>query len=834
MNSSELEDWLERVNMVSKQVNDIVSGKADVEEIERQEKVLSAKKKYEIEKKKIEEKEKEESILKGRSGKGHKENYKFFCGKCFIEYIDECKVCRSCDQATIPMEERRAELLKKAEQYQKDKNKKKERLQQWQLWKKTKAMFWKKSSTDYEKWEYFTDSEDEFEKAEKEADPIVPENDPSFQALKSDMDQRAAKIKLRKKEGNDLKEKANIQMGKKNYVMAIDLYSQALDKDRGNKYLWTNRALANIKAKRYDDAIADCTRVLESAEILEDGYLKSKDACFKALCRRAIAYKHKEEFTEALQSIEEALKLFPDEDAALNLKKDLVTKADVSKTIRLEEDKWAVPEDFEKTLTDIQKELKKEVDTFVLYKDKDLKEEDIALMKEYDFSKLYELTKEENKSLNFYFFQKGGLETLKRFFKTKSYRFENEKSKLNYLHFIHVILHDNHYYMDQLIQNNFVSIILKRIFNHFNSMFGEVEATENPQEKEQDPSIIIEDRFERMVEIEEFTEFLVLLTESHNIRYYLREKSSVLIPVFKMAIENLPQKLDDNYHVISSVLTLFGNLLVSDAGAGSGDIKDYIIRNHINEVFIGVGKIMAKSSNKYLNLKKSCMAFVSNFLVYPKVRSYLVDKLIEAADSNLEEELSIEMAISNPSLYFFQNLIKSCIHICENSIKKHKKFADNTRKLLENVSGVFLNLSYKLDDKTMMEKVTKVLNEKDVSLMSLSLLEQIMTYYSTLQHADIMCKRYVCIFARYYCSDYTGRNTNLILMILIKLLGYYKDDDVDASLEITMETTKLIVTLLQKDLELKDEILDVLSKSNKLVPHTIKTIQKGSEEDKVR
>ena len=54
-------------------------------------------------------------------------------------------------------------------------------------------MFWKKTATDYEKWEYFTDSEDEFEKAEKEAEPIVPENDPQFMAMKKDLDERAAR-----------------------------------------------------------------------------------------------------------------------------------------------------------------------------------------------------------------------------------------------------------------------------------------------------------------------------------------------------------------------------------------------------------------------------------------------------------------------------------------------------------------------------------------------------------------------------------------------------------------------------------------------------------------
>jgi hypothetical protein len=37
------------------------------------------------------------------------------------------------------------------------------------MWRKTKAIFWKKTATDYSKWDYFTDSEDEFEELEKKA-----------------------------------------------------------------------------------------------------------------------------------------------------------------------------------------------------------------------------------------------------------------------------------------------------------------------------------------------------------------------------------------------------------------------------------------------------------------------------------------------------------------------------------------------------------------------------------------------------------------------------------------------------------------------------------------
>lgn len=37
-------------------------------------------------------------------------------------------------------------------------------------------MLWKKTSTNYSKWDYFTSSSEEED--EKDAEPIVPENDP--------------------------------------------------------------------------------------------------------------------------------------------------------------------------------------------------------------------------------------------------------------------------------------------------------------------------------------------------------------------------------------------------------------------------------------------------------------------------------------------------------------------------------------------------------------------------------------------------------------------------------------------------------------------------------
>ena len=147
-------------------------------------------------------------------------------------------------------------------------------------------MLWKKTATDYTKWDYFTDSENELEEAEKNAPPIVPENDPQFKAMERDMNERSSRMKTSRAKANELKVKANELMKKKDYFRAIELYSEALDLNKQNKYLWTNRALAYLKFSEPEKAENDCTRILEYSELFEEGYKKSADANFKAFTRR--------------------------------------------------------------------------------------------------------------------------------------------------------------------------------------------------------------------------------------------------------------------------------------------------------------------------------------------------------------------------------------------------------------------------------------------------------------------------------------------------------------------------------------------------------------------
>jgi hypothetical protein len=92
--------------------------------------------------------------------------------------------------------------LKKLETYKKDKATRQERQKKWDLWKKTQAMLWRKTSNNYSKWDYFTDSEEE---EDKNAEPILPKNDPNFMAMEKDMQDRKKKIETDQKAADVLK-----------------------------------------------------------------------------------------------------------------------------------------------------------------------------------------------------------------------------------------------------------------------------------------------------------------------------------------------------------------------------------------------------------------------------------------------------------------------------------------------------------------------------------------------------------------------------------------------------------------------------------------------------
>ena len=60
-----------------------------------------------------------------------------------------------------------------------------------------------------------------------------------------------------------MKEKGNTAMKEGDYQKAIEFYTLALEHIKDLKSIYTNRALAYIKRKKYQKAIKDCTNVIE-------------------------------------------------------------------------------------------------------------------------------------------------------------------------------------------------------------------------------------------------------------------------------------------------------------------------------------------------------------------------------------------------------------------------------------------------------------------------------------------------------------------------------------------------------------------------------------------
>lgn len=205
-----------------------------------------------------------------------------------------------------------------------------ERRAKWENWKKTQALFYRKTSTNYKKWDHFESSEEE---VDENAEPILPRDDPNFRAMESDMLDRKKRRQRDRKEAEELKQKGNDAIKRGLYKSANKYYTDALELIKDMLPLYTNRALARLKLEDYTGVIDDCTRLIEYNEVFNDGFTKERDLCFKGFCRRAQALRGQKDFELALKDLEEARKLYPEDKEVEKLV--LVTKEDMELEARI-------------------------------------------------------------------------------------------------------------------------------------------------------------------------------------------------------------------------------------------------------------------------------------------------------------------------------------------------------------------------------------------------------------------------------------------------------------------------------------------------------------------
>jgi tetratricopeptide (TPR) repeat protein len=314
---SKVDEWCNEVDEVSLTIQSLLDGTVtDFDEFDRQQNLKQRAK--EIRAEDVREK-RERYILYGVEGKGEGRHYKWWCKRCFVEYgVDlaenKCTRCKQSDKM-MTQEQRREELMGKLSDFKEVKVKHQFRKDKWLRWKKSQAMLKRSRNINYKAWEYWEPDTD----SDEEGDPIVPRDNPEFLAMEADIKQKHKKQGERLITANRCRERGNECMKSGDFVGAIENYEEGLEYRRDLKAIWTNKALAEIKVFRWHDAIASCNKVIEYAEIFEDGFTKNPDACFKAFMRRATALRALQKWAEALEDIEDALKLFPKDREACDL-----------------------------------------------------------------------------------------------------------------------------------------------------------------------------------------------------------------------------------------------------------------------------------------------------------------------------------------------------------------------------------------------------------------------------------------------------------------------------------------------------------------------------------
>ncbi|XP_070808735.1 tetratricopeptide repeat protein 12 [Pituophis catenifer annectens] len=145
-------------------------------------------------------------------------------------------------------------------------------------------------------------------------------------ALEKDAQERARRRKDNEASANALKEKGNDAFSQGDYASAVQNYTEGLKKQKDMLALYTNRAQAYIKLRKYEKAIYDCSWALRCDE-----------KCTKALFHMGKAYLAKKSFHQARECYLKILEIDPQKE---KLCKDCINEIDLEEK-RLHEEEEA-------------------------------------------------------------------------------------------------------------------------------------------------------------------------------------------------------------------------------------------------------------------------------------------------------------------------------------------------------------------------------------------------------------------------------------------------------------------------------------------------------------
>ncbi|NXH06110.1 TTC12 protein, partial [Loxia leucoptera] len=145
-------------------------------------------------------------------------------------------------------------------------------------------------------------------------------------ALEKDAKERAQRRRRNEQLANALKEQGNEAFRAGDFALAIQRYSEGLEKLRDKQELYTNRAQAYLKLHEYEKALSDC-----------EWALKCNKNCLKAYFLMGKAHLALQHFSESRQCYEKMLQIDPQKE---KLFKECVSQARLEEQ-RLQEEQSA-------------------------------------------------------------------------------------------------------------------------------------------------------------------------------------------------------------------------------------------------------------------------------------------------------------------------------------------------------------------------------------------------------------------------------------------------------------------------------------------------------------
>ena len=205
----------------------------------------------------------------GVPGKGERNNYSMWCRQCFREFRDasvtRCSMCGN--EQLICAADRHAELAHKVQLLKTKRSEKLVRQDRWHRFQSTRNLVTSKAlgNTDYARWsKWEPDSTDD-----ESVGPVLPRNDPAFQALEADFDRREAdRVRLAQIADRCLVVGRRLAADGK-FARAIDQFEEGLEALPTKICLLMAKAHAEYRSRRFAECISTVSKAIHSLDLID-------------------------------------------------------------------------------------------------------------------------------------------------------------------------------------------------------------------------------------------------------------------------------------------------------------------------------------------------------------------------------------------------------------------------------------------------------------------------------------------------------------------------------------------------------------------------------------